>query len=84
MGQCFTLITENADTLDECVKCLVSFGCCRYTDLSLQAIDFLLQCAHFLGEHPTDPNAPEELGGHLKVWFLLLTGLSNMVNLTNA
>lgn len=94
MTQYFLLITETTDTIDECINCLVAFGCNRYTDVSLQAIEYLLQCASYLGAHinkdiPTqDGNGTEygldnlehAAGASLKVWFLLLTGLSTMIN----
>ena len=110
----FALITEITDTIDECINCLVAFGRnTQFTDISLQAIEYLLKCAHHLGalgragggedrgsggggegsgggevattSSPAKPPASsgQQGGGgdgSLKVWFLLLTGLSGMVS----
>ena len=47
----FALITESsADTLDECVNCLVAFGCNPLTDIAHQAIARLQNVADFLGQ----------------------------------
>ena len=46
----FGLITESADTLDECVKCCVAFGCNPITEVALKAIHRLQSVADFLGQ----------------------------------
>ena len=46
----FALITETADTLDECISCLVSFGCNELTDVAEKAIDRLEKVADYLGQ----------------------------------
>ena len=50
MDQYFALITETADTLDECISCLVSFGCNELTDVAEKAIDKLEKVADYLGQ----------------------------------
>ena len=50
MDQYFALITESADTLDECVNCLVAFGCNALTDVAQAAIARLETVADFLAQ----------------------------------
>ena len=51
MEQYFALITESSsDTMDECVNCLVAFGCNPLTDVAQKAIHRLQSVADFLGQ----------------------------------
>eukprot|EP00462_Mataza_sp_D1_P023775 CAMPEP_0175130550 /NCGR_PEP_ID=MMETSP0087-20121206/6066_1 /TAXON_ID=136419 /ORGANISM="Unknown Unknown, Strain D1" /LENGTH=1929 /DNA_ID=CAMNT_0016412775 /DNA_START=93 /DNA_END=5878 /DNA_ORIENTATION=- len=49
MTQYFQLVVETTDTIDECINCLVAFGANKFTDISLEAVEFLLQCSTHLG-----------------------------------
>lgn len=49
MDQHFSLLTSTTDTMDECVNCLVAFGCNNFTAISLKAIQYLNQCCDYLG-----------------------------------
>eukprot|EP01083_Nonionella_stella_P173092 595988_1 len=79
-----------AETLDECVNCLVSFSGNIWTDISLKAINNLVLCAQHLydldhgmrivvedREHQSFQ--PQKESPMIKAWFLCLTGLSRLI-----
>ncbi len=120
LAQYFPLIV---DTIDECVNCIVALACNAFSEVSLDAIGHLVNCAKYLGgvglAHaqqqqlqqqqqqqaaealsspsaaspvlpPPSPSlapmqAPSPAGvsansdSSLKVWFLILTGLSRLI-----
>ena len=45
----FKLLTTTTDTMDDCVKALVAFGCNNFTSISLRSIHFIIQCCDHLG-----------------------------------
>jgi hypothetical protein len=49
MDQHFHLLTSTTDTTDELIRCLVAFGCCNLTAISLKAIYYINQCCDHLG-----------------------------------
>merc|ERR1719499_1527305 len=83
------------ETLDECVNCLVEFGCNRgserkqaeFTKISKSAIEYLEKCAKFLFQSDmrlrkktkSEDYIPEEQSPNIKAWFLCLTGLRRMI-----
>ena len=64
MDQYFSLITESsADTLDECVNCLVAFGCNPLTDVAHSAIARLQNVADYLGQQVVQQQMSTASGG---------------------
>ena len=64
MEQYFALITESSsDTMDECVNCLVAFGCNPLTDVAQKAIHRLQSVADFLGQQVVTAQQAGAAGG---------------------